>query len=122
MPDNSLVPCCSPKVGVTPDGELKVAATISVGIPSAVAWGTDSVSTAVSGTGFTALPSHTASEVMIVNPTVAIDVRRVGDTAFVTMAIGSGLSLSVVANSNEVEVRRNDVSVTPVAVKFVFED
>ncbi len=115
-----IVPCCSPLVGVTPDGAIKVSATPAPGTPTASSWGTDTINTAGSGTGYTALGSHAAGRVLIVNPSVALDVRKVGGTSPVTMAANSGLELSVIANANEIEVRRNDLSVTPVAVNFVF--
>lgn len=111
---NVLLP--NPQIGVTPEGAIKVSSNPS----PATAWGTDSVSTAGTGTNFTALPSHDAAAVLIVNPSVALDVRKVGASAFVTMAAGTGLEIPVVANSNEIEVRRNDVSNSQISVKFVY--
>lgn len=87
-------------------------------------WQVDHGPTSGAGSAFASLPSHECDEVTIINPSVAVDFQCYSQdpdaNAFATIAANGGITIQVAANSREIMVRRNDVSNTPVQVKFIW--
>ena len=76
--------------------------------------------TAATGTNWTALASGTTKNITVRNRTgTNIDIRKAGGSTFFTMVDGDDVSLPVLANSNEWEVKRTDSANTQVVVKFL---
>lgn len=72
-----------------------------------------SVTTAATGTNYTALPSLNGCRIVrFMNPTTALEVRKVGGTATIKAPANAETLVYVANNSNELEVRRADTSNT----------
>lgn len=85
--------------------------------------GGDSVLTVVAGTTFVNLADHICNEVTIVNPSVDIDILPFGSdpsNGYVTAASGSGLTIPISGNAQELGVRRNDQTGTPTRIRFLY--
>jgi len=115
---------CGPALGageVTENTLRTVTASDSpTPLPKAQGWDVGSVSTSGVGANFAALPSYIARQVTILNNSgFDIEVRKVGTTnAPFPVLYGTGYTFDVVANANEIELRRIDQVGTPVTVNF----
>jgi hypothetical protein len=75
------------------------------------------LTTAATGTNWTALSSQACTSVLILNDTGTKLSARIGGAGnAMPIPDGSGLKLSVAANANEVSIRRADTSNTQVTV------
>ena len=85
-------------------------------------WGTGTVQTAATGTNYTALGANACSEVALTNATaVTLAFRRVGSSNNPARLLpGDTIVIPVIANSNEIEVKRLDDDNTQVTTSFVF--
>ena len=84
-------------------------------------WGATSVQTLVAGTNFAAFPSNDCDGVTLVNGSgVVLDLQAAGQTLFALVPVGAVIPLVVSANTNEIQVRRNDQSGTQVTVGVIF--
>lgn len=93
-------------------------------------WATEIVATSDTGTGFVSLPDIPCDEIVIYNPAagVSLDIissQRLNEnpptpTKFVTVDAPAGATIPVGGNAAEIAVRRNDQSVTPITVRFIW--
>jgi hypothetical protein len=76
--------------------------------------------TAATGTNWTALTSGATKNITVRNRTgTSIDIRKVGELVFITLVNGDDVTLPVLANSSEWEIRRTDTANTQVTIKFL---
>jgi len=80
-------------------------------------WAADNASAGSAFAGCV-LPSHAAHEVTLIAQ-VPIDIQRVGTATFISVPAGS-LTLGLLANTNEVSIRRTDLSATASIVGFTW--
>ena len=79
-----------------------------------------STSTSATGTQYVALESGVATAITIRNRTgTTLEIRKSGGTNTLLLANNEDLPLPVLANSNEWELRRSDISNTQASVKFL---
>jgi hypothetical protein len=105
---------------------LLIGAFTAPGSPSATAvtvqspfsdWGTDNASAVATFAGCV-FPSNAAHEVTLVAQ-VPIDIQRVGTAKFMSIPAG-GFTLGLLANTNEISIRRTDLSATASIVGFTW--
>jgi len=105
------------------DGNLLVAAAPGSGAPGASGWGTGSVTTSATGSDFAPISSIAAKKITILNDTGAdLEIQKAGSGSDpVLLPDGNGTEINLVANTNEVTVRRVDQSSTQVTATFQYE-
>lgn len=105
-----------PVTGPLTDSELRASAILAALFTTATI---GNVSTSSSGDQFVALEAGSCRAVDLVNPSqVAVEYRRDGSGAGLTIPAGSARLLIGVSNSNQISVRRSDQSNTPVSLNF----
>jgi hypothetical protein len=89
-------------------------------LPAVTSYDLAETQTAATGTNWTALASGATKNITVRNRTgTNIDIRKVGESVFITLVNGDDVTLPVLANSNEWEIRRSDQSNTQVTIKFL---
>lgn len=84
--------------------------------------GNGSVTTAVSGTGYTSLSDQICGSVTIVNDTgTSLDVTKDGGTTKMVVPTGAAYCVKYIENANQVSVRRTDNSATQVTAYYEWE-
>lgn len=91
---------------------------VSGTVPTTLTAGNATIATNASGATFNPLPSHLAKECTVINTTgTAIDIRYGTGTA-ISLPIGAGFTFKGITNTSQLQVRRTDVSNTPVTLPF----
>lgn len=90
---------------------------LPVSVPGAVSATIMSLTTAATGTNYTAFSSQTCNALDIVNTSsVAIEYRRGGTGNAMTILSGSSRLVVGITNANEIDVRRVDTSNTQITI------
>lgn len=111
---DQTTPGTTNKVNIGTDGTV-------VATPPTVTAGNDATQSAATGTNWTALASHTAKQVTIINTTgTAISVRY-GSSTGISLPDGSGYTFRGLTNSTGLQVKRTDDSNTQVSVAYNYE-
>lgn len=88
-------------------------------------WSTETVATLNPGTTWVSLGDFPCDEVVIYNPAtgVSLDVKascQPDATKYVTVEAPSGATIPVGGNAQEIQVRRTDLSNTPITVRYIW--
>ena len=99
------------------DGDVSASNPMPSSVPGAVSATILSLTTAATGTNYTAFSSQTCQSLDIVNTSsVAIEYRRGGAGNTMTILSGSSRLVVGITNANEVSVRRVDTSNTQITI------
>jgi hypothetical protein len=102
--------------GVT-DGDIAVTNPMPASVPAANSVTIMSVTTAATGTNYTAFSSQTCNSLDIVNTSsVAIEYRRGATGNAMTILSGSSRLVVGITNANQIDVRRVDTSNTQITI------
>ena len=74
----------------------------------------------ISGSGFMGLPSSACHSITFLTSSVICDIQTSGDATYATSVSLPNLIIPVLANSNEITLRRTDRSTTGNTVSFEF--
>jgi hypothetical protein len=100
------------------DGDVAVGNPMPVSVPLAVSATILTLTTAATGTNWTAFGSSACNALDLTNSTsVAIEYRRGGTGNAMQILSGASRLIVGISNANEIEVRRVDTSNTQVAVQ-----
>lgn len=87
-------------------------------------WSTETAATPNPGSEWTTLGDFPCDEIVIYNPStgVALDIKQsaAADAKYVTVEAPSGATIPVGGNAQEIMVRRNDQSNTPITVRYIW--
>lgn len=84
--------------------------------------GTDEVATSATGTDFVPLPAHPATMVTLFNYTGGKIDWKIGSGSHIELNNNLAVNVNGLVGSQQVLVRRTDLSTTPVTVKFHYAD
>ena len=84
--------------------------------------GTDEVATSATGASFVPLPEHRATKVTLFNYTGQKIDWKIGGGSFIELNNNLAVTIDGLVGSQQVSVRRTDLSSSPVTVKFHFAD
>jgi len=105
-----------PVTGPLTDTELR-ASPIPSGVPSATSAVIMSLTTAATGSNYTAFSSQTCNSLDIVNSSsVAIEYRRGATGNAMTILSGASRLVVGITNANQIDVRRTDLSNTQITI------
>lgn len=97
--------------------DVSAANPMPVSVPGAVSATIMSLTTAATGTNYTAFSSQTCNALDIVNTSsVAIEYRRGGTGNAMTILSGSSRLVVGITNANQIDVRRVDTSNTQITI------
>ena len=97
--------------------DVSAANPMPVSVPGAVSATIMSLTTAATGTNYTAFSSQTCQALDIVNTSsVAIEYRRGGTGNAMTILSGSSRLVVGITNANQIDVRRVDTSNTQITI------
>lgn len=91
-------------------------------VPPTITANNDATSTAATGTNWTALATHTAKKVTIINTTGTTISVRYGSGTAIGLPDGSGFTFEGLTNSNGLSIKRADDSNTQVSVAFNYQN
>lgn len=84
--------------------------------------GTDEVATSATGASFVPLPAHPATQVTLFNYTGQKLDWKISNGSFIELNNNTAVVVNGLVNSQQVLVRRTDLSGSPVTVKFHYAD
>ena len=84
--------------------------------------GTHEVATSITGSAFVPLPPHPATKVTLFNYTGQKIDWKIDNGSFIEANNNTAVCIDGLVGSQQISVRRTDLSGTPVTVKFHFAD